>query len=1085
MTLKTLDPTKPILGYALKKRIGSGGYGEVWEAEAPGGLPKAVKIIFGYHDEKRAQTELKSLNRIRDVRHPFLLSLERIDVVDGQMIVISELADMCLKTRFEQCIESGLKGIPRNELLAYIRDAASALDFISEAFRLQHLDVKPENLLLVSGHVKVADFGLVKDIHDGTQSLMAGLTPAYAPPELFDGRPSSASDQYSLAILFQEMLTGVRPFDGMTAAQLAGQHLKERPNLKILPREDQAVIARALSKNPDGRYPSCSALVAELSAEKAAHSAPAPRSRTKLREGRSARRKRRNSNTSASLTAMTRPFATSQAEEKKLDVLTLDNSQATLRPTLYLGIGHTGTKVLRNIRRRLSQRHGAPENMPALKFLTIDTDTQDLWRACRRGIEDGLWPEEIFETPLRRPEEYRTDARMHLTWLSRRWIYNIPKSLRTEGIRPLGRLALATHMEPLAIRLRQVLSELVVPEALTRTAATVGLKEMSQPRVIMVGSVSGGTCSGMGIDVAYMVRFILNQLGAEQQDVIGFFAHSTNSQYRQRELATANTLAFLSELYHFSCVEEYPGDESCGIPASTDGTTTFANTYLVHLGDNLEPEEFDDGVDALAEYLYLGTATACGTYFDTCRRSESETEGLPLRTMGISRSGANLNQTITTAANELRRQMVDYWTDTQHGEFDPIPLATKMINRYGLETPSLAKLTQDVIKSVLKAPLSSLTTSFDSAIDLENRESTIQRLKQVADLFFEPSKGEEKSPVLILAMQAVAKQLVTETSARIHEELISLIDAPGRRMAGTMLVADALLQKLTKQIRDLQAFADKSEAKIQSQLLEVFDQDALNAQTRQSFAKRFASEQLKKFGLVSVLRILTAVEPTCTSAKQAAESFRSEITWGTDDQPTTTDRDQTPSQAEVFDRLVLEKLRDQFPQMLPRVEQLLQVNLLDDLNGLRNVITDAYQRDIFHSELEKSARLTILERLKEMSLEGMFGDKDLVERISLWMFNTATPTLLACGGGTRWMHAYPKNDKPVAALVDAFRNHYQADATLIPATVGEVVSCIEVEGVPLDNVAMNLLQDRTDSLEYASRLHTRTDISWTGISSMR
>ena len=208
MALRAIDPTKPILGYNLKHRIGSGGYGEVWAAEAPGGLPKAVKFIFGYHDEKRAQTELKSLNRIRSVRHPFLLSLERIDVVDGQMVVISELADMCLKTRFEQCVESGLKGIPRAELMGYVREAADALDFLSDEFRLQHLDVKPENLLLVSGHIKVADFGLVKDIHDGTQSMMSGLTPAYAPPELFDGRPSKASDQYSLAIVFQEMLTG-------------------------------------------------------------------------------------------------------------------------------------------------------------------------------------------------------------------------------------------------------------------------------------------------------------------------------------------------------------------------------------------------------------------------------------------------------------------------------------------------------------------------------------------------------------------------------------------------------------------------------------------------------------------------------------------------------------------------------------------------------------------------------------------------------------------------------------------------------------------------------------------------------------
>ena len=156
---------KSVLGYELKSRLGAGSYGEVWAAEAPGGLPKAVKIVYGYHDEKLAQSELKSLNRIRDVRHPFLLSLERIDIVDGQLIVVTELADMSLLDRYQACADEGHSGIPREELLGYLRDAASGLDYLFNTHNLQHLDIKPENLLLVSGHVKVADFGPVSYTH--------------------------------------------------------------------------------------------------------------------------------------------------------------------------------------------------------------------------------------------------------------------------------------------------------------------------------------------------------------------------------------------------------------------------------------------------------------------------------------------------------------------------------------------------------------------------------------------------------------------------------------------------------------------------------------------------------------------------------------------------------------------------------------------------------------------------------------------------------------------------------------------------------------------------------------------------------
>lgn len=66
---------EPIPGYVLEERIGSGGYGEVWRATAPGGLPKAIKFIYGNLEEKRASRELKSLNRIRELNHPFLLTL--------------------------------------------------------------------------------------------------------------------------------------------------------------------------------------------------------------------------------------------------------------------------------------------------------------------------------------------------------------------------------------------------------------------------------------------------------------------------------------------------------------------------------------------------------------------------------------------------------------------------------------------------------------------------------------------------------------------------------------------------------------------------------------------------------------------------------------------------------------------------------------------------------------------------------------------------------------------------------------------------------------------------------------------------
>src|SRR5208282_4228705 len=112
----------------------------------------------------RAEQELQALQRVKEVRHPFVLSLDRIEVAEGELAIVMELADQSLHDAFVECQSAGLVGIPREALLRYIRDAAEALDHMNEKHNLQHLDIKPRNLFLIGGRVKVADFGLVKHL---------------------------------------------------------------------------------------------------------------------------------------------------------------------------------------------------------------------------------------------------------------------------------------------------------------------------------------------------------------------------------------------------------------------------------------------------------------------------------------------------------------------------------------------------------------------------------------------------------------------------------------------------------------------------------------------------------------------------------------------------------------------------------------------------------------------------------------------------------------------------------------------------------------------------------------------------------
>ncbi len=262
---------EPIPGYKLEIVLGRGGFGEVWQACGPGKIHVALKFVR--LDHPVAMSELRAIHSLRDLRHPHLVSLFGAWQKSGWLIIAMELAERSMEQELRKVMTRGLSGIPVAHLRQYMVEAAKGLDYLNGVVKdaaapvrrgIQHRDVKPHNLLLVGGCVKVGDFGLARvlDEHGGSHS--GSMTPDFAAPEFFSSQTFPQSDQYSLAVTYCYLRSGRLPFTGNRAAVMNG-HLTGTPDLGMLSIGERPVVERALSKKPESRWRSCTEFVAALS----------------------------------------------------------------------------------------------------------------------------------------------------------------------------------------------------------------------------------------------------------------------------------------------------------------------------------------------------------------------------------------------------------------------------------------------------------------------------------------------------------------------------------------------------------------------------------------------------------------------------------------------------------------------------------------------------------------------------------------------------------------------------------------------------------------------------------------------------
>ena len=263
------------LGYRIEALIGQGGMGVVHRAyDLRLKRRVALKLMAPELalDERFRERFARESELAMSLEHPNVVPVYDTGEHEGCLYIAMRYVE---GTDLRELLrEEGALGEER--ALAICRQVAGALD-AAHARGLVHRDVKPSNVLLDrDGHAYLADFGLTRQLTEqrgepgGTHSLG---TPAYLAPEQIDGGPvDGRADIYSLGCFLFESLTGEAPFVRESRLAVVWAHLEEEPPAASerrpeLPGAIDPVIRRAMAKEPDARYATCSELVA--AAEKA------------------------------------------------------------------------------------------------------------------------------------------------------------------------------------------------------------------------------------------------------------------------------------------------------------------------------------------------------------------------------------------------------------------------------------------------------------------------------------------------------------------------------------------------------------------------------------------------------------------------------------------------------------------------------------------------------------------------------------------------------------------------------------------------------------------------------------------------
>ena len=257
--------------YQIIKTLGEGGMANVYLAhDTILDRNVAVKVLRGdlANDEKFVRRFQREALSASSLSHPNIVEMYDVGEDDGQYYIVMEYVDgMTLKQVLKK------RGhLSVTEVIDIMLQVTDGMAHAHDAYII-HRDIKPQNIMILSnGMIKITDFGVATALNSTqlTQTNSVMGTVHYLPPEQANGKGSTIrSDIYSMGIMMYELLTGLVPYKGDNAVEIALKHLKEPlPSVRkfnsSIPQSIENVIIKATAKNPKNRYTDARAMHEDL-----------------------------------------------------------------------------------------------------------------------------------------------------------------------------------------------------------------------------------------------------------------------------------------------------------------------------------------------------------------------------------------------------------------------------------------------------------------------------------------------------------------------------------------------------------------------------------------------------------------------------------------------------------------------------------------------------------------------------------------------------------------------------------------------------------------------------------------------------